>query len=296
MTLVPRIVVVTRSTPFEELLARHATKNQAAFFLKQRDQSLDAIEASHYQVKAAIATVQASVPLDWRRNLVLRTQLDRFLLEPEDVVVVVGQDGLVANVAKYLNGQPVVGINPTPEQVEGVLVPHSLEEGCRRIVPAAQGELQVQSRAMVEAVLDDQQRLCALNELFVGQKTHQSARYEVSVFEKTALHSSSGAIVATGTGSTGWARSIHMERHSAWKLPLPEERSLAFFVREAFPARGCTTELSAGILREGETLRFTSRMDDGVIFGDGIESDFLQFPWGTRAEIHVAEKVLRLVC
>ena len=42
----------------------------------------------------------------------MRGDLDRFLFEPDDLVVIVGQDGLVANVSKYLDGQPVVGINP----------------------------------------------------------------------------------------------------------------------------------------------------------------------------------------
>ncbi len=44
-----------------------------------------------------------------------RPELNRFLFEPEDVVIAVGQDGLVANVAKYLSGQMVVGVNPLPE-------------------------------------------------------------------------------------------------------------------------------------------------------------------------------------
>ncbi len=295
MTLVPRIVVVTRATPYEELLARHATRNQAAFFLKQRGQSLDNVEANHHQLKAAVAAVQGAVPLDWRRNLVRRAELDRFLFEPEDVIVVVGQDGLVANVAKYLTGQPVIGVNPTPERFEGVLVPHRLDEGCRRIVPAAQGELSAQHRTMVEATVDGQERLCALNELFVGQKTHQSARYELRMGGRNAVHSSSGVIVTTGTGGTGWAKSIHLERNSQIRLPLPEERSLAFFVREAFPGVDTTTDLTEGVVDGGDSLNLTSRMDEGVIFGDGIEGDFLPFAWGAQVEFRVADQVLHLV-
>ena len=44
---------------------------------------------------------------------------------PEDVIIAVGQDGLVANVAKYLDGQPVVGVNPDPQRNPGVLVRHA---------------------------------------------------------------------------------------------------------------------------------------------------------------------------
>ena len=59
---------------------------------------------------------------DWRRGSVERADLARFLFEPEDIVVVVGQDGLVANVAKYLDGQPVIGVDPEPGRNPGVLV------------------------------------------------------------------------------------------------------------------------------------------------------------------------------
>lgn len=295
MTLVPRVVVVTRRTPYEELLARHATRSQADFFLRQRGQSLSAVEALHHEVCAAVALVQAAIPLKYRRNLVVREELDRFLFEPEDTVVVVGQDGLVANVAKYLDGQPVIGVNPLPRSFDGVLVRHSPEVGCRLLVPTTQAAVKVQARTMVEVCLDDGQRLCALNELFVGQRGHQSARYELAFGEQSVQHSSSGIIVATGTGATGWARSIQLERRHALELPKPEEARLAFFVREAFPSLSTSTDLTQGTVSAAESLQVVSRMEEGVIFGDGIEADHLRFDWGIRATLKVAEKRLHLV-
>lgn len=295
MTQPPRVVVVTRPTPYEELLARHATRRQAEFFLRQRGQTIDATHATHHLIKSAVATVQSAIPLEWRRNLVLRDELDRFLFEPDDVIVVVGQDGLVANAAKYLDGQLVVGVNPTPALFDGVLVRHSVEAGCRAFLRAARADVGVERRAMVEARLDDGQRLCALNELFLGAQNHQSARYEITWSGKTANHSSSGVVVATGTGATGWARSIHRERARPIPLPAATERSLAFFVREAFPSVATSTELTEGTISPDATLRVTSRMEQGVIFGDGIEADRLRFEWGAAAEVRVAEKELRLV-
>lgn len=295
MTLVPRVVVVTRPTAYEELLARHATRSQAEFFLKQRGQTLAAAEALHHEQHAAVARVQAAIPLNFRRNLVPRQELDRFLFEPEDAVVVVGQDGLVANVAKYLTGQPVIGVNPTPRQFDGVLVRHTPERACRLLLAAAHRDVACEERTMVEVALDDGQKLCALNELFLGQRTHQSARYELAFHGEQVQHSSSGIIVATGTGATGWARSIHLERHAAIELPKPVEPRLAFFVREAFPSVASSTELTQGTLGEGEALTITSRMEDGVVFGDGMEADHLRFEWGVRAEIRIASRRLALV-
>jgi NAD kinase len=295
VTLVPRVVVVTRPTPYEELLARHATRSQAEFFLKRRGQSLASVEALHHEIHAAVARIQAAIPLNYRRNLVPRHELDRFLFEPEDTVVVVGQDGLVANVAKYLDGQPVLGCNPTPHQFDGVLVRHSPDQACRLLVPASRRDIAVERRTMVEIALDDGQKLCALNELFLGQRTHQSARYELSFKDQQVRHSSSGIIVATGTGATGWARSIQLERHAAIELPKPQDRLLAFFVREAFPSVATSTDLTQGTLAEAETLRITSRMEDGVVFGDGMEADHLRFDWGLQAEVRIADRGLFLV-
>jgi hypothetical protein len=114
--------------------------------------------------------------------------------------------------------------------------------------------------------------------------------------EREERHSSSGAIVATGTGSTGWARSIHRERAAAPPLPEPCERRLAFFVREAFPSVSTQTTMTQGLLAEEEHLEIVSEMNEhGVLFGDGIEEDRIELGFGTRARLAVAQERLALV-
>lgn len=117
--LTPRAVVVHRRTELDELLGRHGTRQQAAFFLSTRGRSLDEVELRHAAQQAALQAVSSSIPLEWRRGMVERADLDRFVFGPEDVIVAVGQDGLVANVAKYLSEQIVVGLNPEPERNPG---------------------------------------------------------------------------------------------------------------------------------------------------------------------------------
>lgn len=293
---VPRVVVITRETEYERLLATHATRGQAAFFLSSRDQSIDEIEARHQRFSSTLETIFRHVPSEWRRNRVDRTELDRFLFEPDDLIVAVGQDGLVANVAKYLSGQRVLGINPDQVLFDGILVPFNASDALQQLIPAMYGDVETQSRIMVEVTLDTGQRLLALNELFLGHRSHQSARYWVDVTTEQERQSSSGIIIATGTGSTGWARSINRSRNDALELPAPEDRQLAYYVREAFPSNTTGTSISAGLITDQAQLRVRSEMNEGgVIFGDGIESDYLEFNWGVQAEIRVAQQTLELV-
>jgi len=292
----PRVVVVSRASDYEELLRRHGTRAQAEFFLKSRGQTLESIDARHACQEVALSRVLSAIPGSVRRCRIDRRDLSRFVFDPDDVLVAVGQDGLVANLAKYLSGQRVIGINPDPASYDGVLARHRASDA-RALLATTQGAvLKVEERTMVQVLLDDGQRLLALNELFLGHRSHQSARYRISLRGQEERHSSSGAIVATGTGATGWARSIARERRDPLTLPAPCDRSLAVFVREAFPSVRTATALTQGLIGEDETLELTSEMNEsGVIFGDGIEEDRIEFAWGVRARVSIARERLALV-
>ena len=291
-----RVVVVSRPTEYAALLARHGTREQARFFLETRGRSIDDVVARDDAQRSALATIAAGIPADWRRARVDRADLDRFLFEPDDVIVTVGSSGLVANVAKYLDGQPVVGVNPDPAVHAGIVAGHAPASAVGLIAAATAGAVVIDERTMVEAALDDGQRLLALNEIFVGHASHQTARYTLRCPMGEERQASSGIVIATGTGATGWGRSIARERGSTLTLPAPDERRLAFFVREAWPSAAYAAELTEGLLDDGTSLLVTSALDDGgVVFGDGIETDRLDFRWGVTARIGVAPRSLRLV-
>lgn len=295
-TVSPRAVVVTRRSDYEELLAVHATRGQAAFFLESRGQRIEELEERHALFEEAVHTVMRAIPADWRRARVMRGDLDRFVFEPSDVVVALGQDGLVANIAKYLRGQPVIGLNPEPDRFEGVLVKHPPEQAGRLLRATAAQRVELERRTLVRASLDDGQTLLALNEIFLGHRSHQSARYRLRANGLEERQSSSGLIVATGTGATGWARSIHRACKSGVALPHPAEDALAFFVREAFPSVSTRTDTVEGRIEPDEALEVVSEMNDGgVVFGDGIETDHVDFSWGRVARIDRASERLSLV-
>jgi len=132
--------------------------------------------------------------------------------------------------------------------------------------------------------------------VFLGHASHQSARYTLATGGCIERQSSSGAIVTTGTGATGWAASIHRERRSALALPAPGDLALAFFVREPWPSATTGTKLTEGLLRHDDTLELTCELGSGgVVFGDGIEADRLGLDWGQRVTVGPAQRRLALV-
>ena len=293
--LAPRLVLVTRETEYEGLMARHATRGQAAAFLRQRAQSLDGLDQQRDQLHAMLAEIRAAVPKGWRIAAVRRAELDRFMFGPEDVVVAVGQDGLVANLAKYLDGQPVIGVNGDPARNPGILVPHTAADAAGLLQRAAAGTLTTEARTMVRAALDDGQILLALNEIFVGHASHQSARYSLTYAGREEAQSSSGLIVASGTGATGWALSISRATGIAVDVA-PGEPAAVFLVREPWPSRATGTALASGRLGQDDVLLVVSRMNEGgVVFADGMEGDRLDFAWGRTLRLSVDRRQLRFV-
>lgn len=287
----PRVVVVHRRTEYDELIARHGTRGQAEFFLGTRQQDLTAVEERHALTSAALATISAGIPAEWSRALVERDDLSQFVFRPEDLVVVVGQDGLVANLAKYLEGQPVIGINPLPGSNAGVLVPHPPRAIGTLLQAVSKGTAQILERTMVRAETDDGQSLIALNEVFVGQPTHQSARYTLQVSDATERQSSSGVIVGTGTGATGWCLSLRQVQAPQLALPGPADRTLAWFVREPWPSPSTGAAMTSGTVSDS-AVRIHVESDSLIVFGDGIESDRLTLSWGQSVAIAPADRRL----
>ena len=280
-------------------MQRHGTTGQARFYYRMRQRSFTGLEDAHNRFLAAMSTVQESIPADWRRTRIDRADLHHFPFAPDDVVVVVGQDGLIPNVAKYLDGQPIVGVNPDPAIYDGVLCRHapaSLAKILRWVESPSGSSFRFEPRVLIAAQREDGQELLALNEVFVGHRTHQSARYRIKIGNREERHSSSGVICSTGTGCTGWARSIALQRGLNVRLPRPIEPRLAWFVREPFPSVSTGTAMNFGVIDEKTPVTLISEMgEDGVIFGDGIESDCIEFVSGQSVELRVSNVRLKMV-
>jgi len=133
-----KLVVVTRKTRLQQLVERFNSKGQARFYIEHAGGDFADYAAEDDNYARSLDTLHKALDLGVRVQTFERAIVPTFLFAPSDLVVTVGQDGLVANVAKYAGAQPIVAVNPDPARFDGVLLPFRAD-GARAAVAAFTG-------------------------------------------------------------------------------------------------------------------------------------------------------------
>jgi NAD kinase len=301
-----KLVIVTRKTRLQELVERFNTRSQAKFYIEHAGGDFADYEREDDAYHFALETLRQSLDFPMPQQLLDRSLVPTFQLQKEDLVVTLGQDGLVANTAKYVGEQPIVAVNPEPGRFDGILLPFLPDQAKAAVTKVMEERAAVRQVTLAEVLLHDGQRLLAFNDLFLGAHSHVSAMYRITCGGKTEVQSSSGILVSTGAGSTGWLSSVFNMAAGISRFcggaPLNpvrmqwEDHRLLFVVREPFVSRHSQAGIVAGMLESGNELTLESRMPSGgVIFSDGMEADFLQFNSGATAHVRAADQRARLV-
>jgi len=203
-----KIILVVRATRLADLKARFATKMQAKFYVSRLGGDFSDYESEDASYQAAIAQAQQILAGLGRVQIVQRALLPNFVFGPEDIVVALGQDGLVANTLKYLGGQPLIGVNPDTKCWDGQLLPFTVRDLDKIAREVLRKRRPTKAVTMAQVTLNTGPKLYAVNDFFIGARTHVSARYQIRLGKLAENHSSSGVIVSTGLGSTGWLKSL----------------------------------------------------------------------------------------
>jgi NAD kinase len=304
-----KIILVKRKTRLEELVAKYNTVEQAKFYIEHLNADFTDYLEEDFIYKNNIEIAKLKLERLGRLQVLERQYIPNFIFGQDDLIVVIGQDGLVANTLKYLDNQCLIGVNPDPKRWDGVLLPFEVNDIENIVVEVLSNKRKVNNITMAKATLNDGQILYSVNDFYIGQKTHISSRYSVSLGNHTEQQSSSGIIVSTGLGSTGWFKSIvtgasvvtndlsNVKLRELVDYGFPRDSDYLYFsVREPFPSKTTETQLVFGKINADDMLLVNSLMpENGVIFSDGIESDFIEFNSGKEARITVAEKKGKLV-
>lgn len=304
-----KIILITRKTRLDDLIARFNTKDQARFYIEHLGADFSDYEVEDQRYKAWLREAQKILSSLGRLQIVGRTFVPNFVFGKQDTVVVLGQDGLVANILKYLENQLVLGVNPDPERWEGILLPFTVPDLSSVVPDVFAKKRDIKKVTMAKATLNTGQIIFGVNDIFIGPRSHTSARYSIEINGKKENHSSSGIIISTGLGSTGWLKSILAGATgiasyiSGEKIGTNYSESITwdadylfFSVREPWPSKISAADISFGKITKSSPLNLVSHMpENGVIFSDGIEDDYIEFNSGTLAVVSPAEKIGHLV-
>ena len=301
-----KLVIVTRKTRLQELVERFNTRSQAKFYIEHSGGDFADYEREDDAYRSSLEVLRRSLDFEMPQQLVDRVLVPTFQFQKEDLVVVLGQDGLVANTAKYVGAQPIVAVNPEPRRFDGILLPFLPADARSVVRKVIDANARIHEVTLAEIKLQDGQRLLAFNELFIGARSHVSALYRISCGKKSEIQSSSGVLVSTGAGSTGWLSSVFNMASSVARfcggpelkpIRMPwEDHRLIYVVREPFVSRHSQAGIVVGMLEPGQELALESLMPSGgAAFSDGMEADFLQFNSGAIATVRAAEQRARLV-
>ena len=301
-----KVVIIKKKTRLEELVARFNTVDQAEFYVEHMGADFRDYRDEHDNYYKALEAVRNDAKLFARVQEIDNEYIPNMIFGEKDIVITLGQDGLVVNAMKYLNGQPLIGVNSDPLRWNGDLSVFHPDE-MRDVIPAVIGNAYRSTDiTMAKACTKDGQELYAVNDFFVGVEDHTSARYKISFGEKTENQSSSGIIISTPLGFGGWHKSVLAQfRGMARAFGLGEikekpvgwyEQELIYQVREPFPSVSTRADLVYGSIAGGEKLKVVSNMPEkGIVFSDGVLEDSIEFRSGMEVTIEVAERKGKLV-
>lgn len=270
-------IIIKNKTRLETLIERFNTKAQAKFYIERSGGDFGDYEKEHEIFHHSLSTVQRNLSTVLKNKIVERNFLPSYIFNEKQVVVTVGQDGLVANTAKYVKQIPIVAVNPDRERYDGVLLPFNTDNFLAAIDKVVANKYHSRVKSFAEAKLNDGQRLLGFNDLFIGATSHVSARYQLTYNNKTEEQSSSGIIVSTQAGSTGWLSSVFnmsfgihrfIEKDNIKKKYAKlKDNQLMFAVREPFASKKTQVETTAGIITRQSKLIIQSFMpNNGLIF------------------------------
>ncbi|WP_394749972.1 NAD(+)/NADH kinase [Spongiimicrobium salis] len=302
-----KVIIIRDKTRLERLIERFNSKAQAKFYLERSGEDFEFYEKEHNTFYHSLGQVEKAISGLFKYKILFRSFLATYMFAEGDLIVVLGQDGLVANTAKYVNGLPIVALNPDEERYDGILLPYNPRTFLSAIKSWVNGSYESKKITMAKAQLNDGQELLAFNDFYIGAASHVSSRYHLEFKGERENQSSSGIIVSTGAGSTGWISSVFNMTNNVNQYFYSQKKEfstglnweddkLLFVVREPFLSKMSQIDLGYGIIQRGRKLKIESKMPaKGVIFSDGIEADFLNFNSGSIVEIGIAKEKANLI-
>jgi NAD kinase len=207
----------------------------------------------------------------------------------KDVVITIGGDGTFLKTSHHVTDALMLGVCSNANKNVGYLLRSSrltFEDSLRKIL---NNEFKVAERVRLETTINGKKTKYALNDVFIGsRRAYHTARYNLRIGGKEEFQMSSGIIISTATGSTGWIKSaggIEMPLHSG---------KFQYYVRDPYSCKFSRPRLLKGILSSKENITVKSLIYEGVVAIDSSKADY-SIDEDSVVNVRVAEKPLRVI-
>lgn len=218
------------------------------------------------------------------------------------LVIAFGGDNHLQYVSHYISDRtPLWGVNSDPHTSFGALLGAEIAELPAALGALARGEYRFEPWTRLQVEVDGVVLPSALCDVYIGERERKyMSRHRLEVTghngERTSIEQkSSGMLITTGAGSSGWAKSAGRYLHTG-EYDFPRESRYARFVltepSSAFPNRddsrlnGPIPARCDGVVLEGEQLVVHSLNDsEGIVSIDSLEE--VQLPRGRTVTVRI---------
>ena len=174
-----KAIIIRDKTRLEQLIERFNSKAQAKFYIERSGGDFEYYEVENDTFYKSLSKIQETVSKILKYKVIDRSFLSTYIFTEKDLIFVIGQDGLVANTAKYVKGLPIIGVNPDSDRYDGILLKHTPNELNNVIKNVLKGDFETKHVTMAKAQLSDGQTLLAFNDFYIGADSHISSRYNI---------------------------------------------------------------------------------------------------------------------
>ena len=222
---------------------------------------------------------------------VRRTNLTPQTCKDADLIIVVGGDGTFLKTTRHVfDDTPVLPVSSDTKYNEAFYSKATPQDFAKKFEKLINGKSTTVKLPRLEAKINGKTaKALAVNEVFVGSAhPYQTSRYVLKVKRKEEFQKSSGVLITTRSGRTGWAMSAAKKR-----LNVPKN-GLGYVVREPYSGRLTKPKLLQGVLTPQNKIKIKSSMHRGIVVIDSSSKE-LKFTDGSKLEVTISKKTLTLV-
>src|SRR5690606_14778223 len=148
-------IIIKNKTRLESLIERFNTKAQAKFYIERLGGNFEDYEVEDDTFKYSLNSLQTQLSKIIKHKTIEKAYMPSFIFSENHLIIVIGQDGLVANTAKYSKGIPIVAVNPDKQRYDGVLLPFDTSNFIEGVENVISNTYQSKTMRFAEASLND---------------------------------------------------------------------------------------------------------------------------------------------